>query len=268
MVIDFLAFLVLCVFFGVCTGFKENFVLTSQDRDLTPSTDLEVFKFMRDKIPVVDRFDDIDPKKLLKSGILKVAETDSIIINERVAETIDRLRNYENPVTTDSNKNSVLSFDEYSYANASTFFEKSEWLPLDGCISNRRSNTTSTFSRGWSISNLRGFSLQLELAQIFGITASPGVDLNYRSQFGSAVSCNVDPRKVLQFFLMIDSLTTANIKHRKLLITPRFKSLLKLEAKDWDLVLNYTQINTDTVQHACVTDPEYLNCEEDLFRRN
>lgn len=259
--VDFLTFVVLCLFFNVCRGFKD-FVLTSQDQDSTPFTNLEIFKFMRDTIPVVNRFDDIDPKKLLKSGILKVAETDSIIINERIVETVDPLRNNETSANTGT-ENSVLNFDEYSYANATTSFENSGWLPLEGCVSNRRSNTSSTFSRGWSISNLRGFSLQIEVAQIFGITASPSADLNYMSLFGSSVNCNVDPRKVLQFFLMVDTITTTNIRHRKLLITPRFKSLLNLEAKEWDPLFNYTQINTDTVQHACVTDPEYLSCDQD-----
>lgn len=219
----------------------------------------------RNQVHEVDNFDEINPNDLLKYGVIKVKDTKSIISNQLISEEAFN-PNYIPLYKADAQANDKRStiFYEHSYEDCQINREESDWTNIGECHSNERSVTQSTFNQGWSISSGTGISAEIQFAQIFGIKPSFSLDISYESSSGGTLTCNVNAGKKLQFQMLAETLTISNLKQRKIELKQEQHftrgPVVQLNVGEWETINSFTEVDSNTIQTACVTDPMYLSC--------
>ncbi|CCE78850.1 Piso0_000882 [Millerozyma farinosa CBS 7064] len=223
---------------------------------------------LRNEIPSFQFYSDIDFNKLKSFGIVKVLETNSVIISQSVLN--DSLNpDYRPSLNTKLKKDIKQSklesrndFVEFRFNESKTNTAMIDWTPIGQCHSNKKSSTTTTFSKQWSISAGSGFNGQVTFASIFGFEPSIKLDLTFQAAVGGTLSCNVGAGKLLQVQAKVKETTIENVKRRKLRIRKSFMSQKVILSGEtvWE-DSDTTVINKDSVETACVTDPDHLNCE-------
>ncbi|RLV86041.1 hypothetical protein JA9_001861 [Meyerozyma sp. JA9] len=206
-----------------------------------------------DKIHVVQSMSELTPRKLRQYSILKVNETNSVILNELLAQKLD------NPGTSVILSPENPRFVEISYNDSYVTQEDGLWAPLGPCHSNARSETKTEISRSWTVSGGGSVSASLSISQIFGVSPSYQIASNWGSSISGTVSCVVGPRESLQFMLHVNSLLIRGVKRRIINLPSRFRLSRSLSFGEWEEVATITKLKKK-VRAACVTDPNYLQC--------
>ncbi|CCE78264.1 Piso0_000882 [Millerozyma farinosa CBS 7064] len=225
---------------------------------------------LRNEIPSFQFYNDIDFNKLKSFGIVKVLNTNSVIISQQVLN--DSLNPDYRPLLNTKLKKDIKpqifesrnDFIEFRFNESKVKTAMVDWIPIGECHSNKKSSTKTTFSKQWSISAGSGFNGQVAFASIFGFQPSIKLDLTFQASVGGTLSCDVAAGKLLQFQAKVKETTIENVKRRKLRIRKGFMSqkLILSDETDWEDD-DTNVIDKDSVETACVTDPDQLKCEAD-----
>lgn len=207
-----------------------------------------------DKIHVVQSISDLTPSKLQRYSILKVNETNSIILNEFLAQKLDY------PDSTAAISTETPRFLEIMYNDSYVTQEDGEWTPLGPCHSNKRSDTKSEIFRSWTVSGGGSVLAAVSISQIFGIHPEFLISSNWGSSISGTVSCVVGPGDNLQFMLYLNSILIHGIKRRIINLPSKYWLLRSLSFGEWEDVATITKLKK-TVKTACITDPKYLQCD-------
>lgn len=227
----------------------------------------EAYADIRNEIPSFQSHNDIDLNKLKGFGIVKVLNTNSVIILQQVLN--DSLNLDYRPLLDIKMKKVIKQlrfkspneFVEFRFNESKVNTAMVDWVAIGECHLNKKSSTKTTFCKQWSISAGSGFNGQVAFASIFGFHPSVKLDLTFQASIGGTLSCDVAPGKLLQFQARVKETTIANVKWRKLRIRKNFMSqkIRLSDVTEWE-DSSTNVIDKDSVETACVTDPDHLNC--------
>lgn len=249
---------------GPCDAFLN---ILPRKSNTNPNTLFKVYNDVRGNIKTVETFNDVTAQDLLRFGVIKILETNSVITNEALAANAlseNYLPSYQHDKKYEYNaKEGKNMFYEVSFQNLELDRHVNDWMPLGTCRHNQAS-TPSTYTQGWSVGVATGANAKVEFAQIFGIKPSFQYDVLISAGLSGSLSCNVDGRKKLQFQIMTESVTMKNVKMRPIKIIRDYKYtngiFATMEVGEWEYVEEYTRLNRRNVQLGCITDPEQLSC--------
>ncbi|ODV68714.1 hypothetical protein HYPBUDRAFT_238557 [Hyphopichia burtonii NRRL Y-1933] len=225
----------------------------------TPQTSVlqQSYSDIKKEIITVPEFDAVTPKMLLKYGVVRVSSSNSIIASQLLAEEAF------NPNYSPSDKRKTI-FYEVSYSDAQVTRKVSDWIPIGGCHPNTLSETSSSFSQGYTVTAGSGITASVKFSQLLGISPQFSYDLAYTVSTGGSLTCSVEAGKTLQFQVMVETVTISNLKQRQIKISGDYQFangyLARMSVGDWESVETFSQVNKGNVQTACVTDPQYLMC--------
>ena len=206
-----------------------------------------------DKIPVIQSVSDLTPSKLQRYSILKVNDTNSIILNEFLAQKLD----YPDSSTTISSE--TPRFVEIMYNDSYVIQEDGQWTPLGPCHSNARSDTKAEVFRSWTATGGGSVLASVSISQVFGFHPEYLISSNWGSSISGTVSCVVGPREKVQFMLYMNSLLIHGVKRRIINLPSKYWLLRSLSFGEWGDVATMTKLKK-MVKTACITDPKYLQC--------
>lgn len=244
----------------------------------TPQTNVlqQSYSDIKKEIITVPEFDAVTPKMLLKYGVVRVSSSNSIIASQLLAEeafnpNYSPSYQYEEEeeeseafsVDAASDKRKTI-FYEVSYGDAQVTRKVSDWIPIGGCHPNTLSETSSSFSQGYTVTAGSGIIASVKFSQLLGISPQFSYDLAYTVSTGGSLTCSVEAGKTLQFQVMVETVTISNLKQRQIKISGDYQFangyLARMSVGDWESVETFSQVNKGNVQTACVTDPQYLMC--------
>lgn len=219
-----------------------------------------------DNIYEVDYFDQIEPKDLLKHGIIKVKLTKSIIANNELAEEA-LADNYvpKSPKARHSlfERTKVTKFTEVSYSDAKFRHETTDWMGMGPCKKSEN-NATGGFSTGWSVNANTGGQAALSIPLLLAaFVASESFTLtsSISGTLGGGVLCDIPPYGKLQFQMMAQTTTTTDVRTREVRVIKHPWSKAIIEVDNFKELDEWTEIDNQNIQVACVTDPQYMSCE-------
>ncbi|CAI5757043.1 unnamed protein product [Candida verbasci] len=178
---------------------------------------------------VVNSYNEILQTDISKESVIFVESTNTTIVKE-------------------SNK-----FNEISYKDSMILVEEIR-KPLGKCVTNHSDNI-ATYKQGWTIEIDFGVSFRLDAGNILA-EFGPSFKTNYVVGKGISgnVLCDVPPGQTLQFVIMYQYYEISGVRQREVKIKRRLKFLR------WRTIDRFFQVNSKSVQIACITNPEILDC--------
>ncbi|KAK6453830.1 uncharacterized protein RJT20DRAFT_63693 [Scheffersomyces xylosifermentans] len=227
----------------------------------------KTYNDVRGQVKTVQSFKDVTALDLLRYGVIKVVDTNSVITNDALAENA-MAQNYipifEKNKKYDLNaKGGKNVFCEFSFKDVDIRYEVTNSLPVGTCRINE-SSSPSIYTTGWYIEAATGANVKVGFAQIFSIKPSAQLDLSVAGGIGGSLSCTVDGGKTLQFQIIAESVTLGNIKQRMIKVRGDYSytggRLAWMDVGEWEDIEDYQTLNRRNIEVACVTDPEFLHC--------
>ncbi|PVH16163.1 uncharacterized protein CXQ87_004029 [Candidozyma duobushaemuli] len=218
---------------------------------------------MSSMAPEVATFSDVTLSMLSQHGIVKVKDDQSMIISEYLMEIMSS-ENLEESLPYDAtlSKDSLgtTKFIQTCFQDSIVKKEETTWEPIEGCIDNTLSDTTTTISRTveGKISNKIGPSLTLSAV---GLSLGFDPRISSSHSFQSKFSCDVDARQKMQVFSKHSKVTISNVKQRRFSAAALWKRPFKsFEMSEWEDLDDEHSTYYTSSSRACVTNPKILQC--------
>lgn len=211
----------------------------------------EILADVSDSVPVVSSLNELTAKKLMRYSVLKVNDTQSIIVSNKLVLQLDN-----SPYSVDAPQSQFL---EILYNDSYASPEENRWSLLGPCHSNLRSDTATEVVRSWTISGESSVLGAVSISQIFGISPLLLLTSKWGTSASGSVSCIVGPRQMLQFLIYTDSLFIEGVKQRTIDLRWPYLFSSSLKVGKWENVTTITKVKK-AVKAACVTDPQLMQC--------
>lgn len=223
----------------------------------------DLFTQMLLMAPEVATFGDVTLLMLAQHGMVKVKDDRSMIISEYLMEVMS-LENLEDSLPYDAallkDSPGTTKFIQTCFQDSMIKKEETTWEPIEGCIDNTFSDTTTTISRTieGKISNKIGPSLTLSAV---GLSLGFDPRLSSSHSFQLKFSCDVDARQKMQIFLKQSKVTILKVKQRRFSAAALWKRPFKLfEMSEWEDLDDEHSTYYTSSSRACVTNPKILQC--------
>lgn len=210
----------------------------------------------------VATFKDVTPRLLAKHGMIKVKDDSSVIVSDFLIDrsedpNFDAALEVDQEASGKPNEPSKLSFLQTDFRSAVFHQTESEWVPLDGCVDNRHSETVTTITRSRTakMGNANGPNLKILL---LGSLLGAGIGISSSHLLAQKIFCDVQPGKQLQVHAQTEYMTISHVKQRKMNVTQGYFSD-SLNVDKWEAVSEETYYLTN-YKMACVTNPDILVC--------
>lgn len=223
----------------------------------------DVFTQMLLMAPEVATFSDVTLLMLSQHGIVKVKDDNSMIISEYLMEIMS-LENLEESLPYDAallkDSPGTAKFIQTCFQDSIIKKEETTWEPIEGCIDNTLSDTTTTISRTVEGKILNKLGPSLTLSAV-GLSLGFDPRISSSHSFELKFSCDVDARQKMQVFLKHNIVTILNVKQRRFSVASLWKRpFKKFEMSEWEDLDDEHSTYYTSYSRACVTNPKILQC--------
>lgn len=230
---------------------------------------LDIYKEMGKFSHEVNSFKEVTPALLFKQGVIRVKNHDSVIVSEYLIEKATDVNfqahaeqeKAERPNIEDPRK---FSFIQTDFSSAIFLHNETEWLPIDGCVDNSRSETITSITKSYSARNAQSIAPSIAFL-LLGITWTPGLSASFSRSRSEKLSCDVGPGETLQVQAKSDTVSISHLRQRNIQISKGFVAYFDtLSATEWKTVPEDATYYATNYKTACVTDPTLLKCSFEI----